>query len=54
VKLLAHPINCTLKADPAQPSSTDAMIAVLAKSFQRHDAQIPRRSASLLTTCRRV
>src|ERR1700761_2734031 len=38
--LLAQPINCTLKADPGQPSSTDAMIAVLAKSFQKHGVQI--------------
>src|SRR6201996_4108819 len=39
MKLLAQPINCTLKADPGQPSSTDAMIAVLAKSFQKHRGQ---------------
>jgi multimeric flavodoxin WrbA len=38
--LLAQPINCTLKADPSQASSTDAMIALLAKSFEKHQVEI--------------
>ena len=33
-------INCTLKADAAEPSSTDAMIAVLGKAFAGHDVEI--------------
>jgi multimeric flavodoxin WrbA len=33
MKLRAQPINCTLKADASQPSSTDAMIGLLAKQF---------------------
>ena len=31
--LKAIALNCTLKADPAQPSSTDAMLAVLKPAF---------------------
>ncbi len=31
--LLAQPINCTLKADAGQQSSTDAMIGILATAF---------------------
>ena len=31
--LKAIALNCTLKADPAQPSSTDAMLAVLDPAF---------------------
>ncbi|MFI4966754.1 MAG: flavodoxin family protein [Caulobacterales bacterium] len=34
MKLRAQPINCTLKADPGTPSSTDAMIALLAGEFK--------------------
>lgn len=34
--LIAQPINCTLKADAGAESSTDAMIAVLAKAFEGH------------------
>jgi len=33
-------INCTLKADASEASSTDAMIAVLAKAFGKHDVEI--------------
>lgn len=32
--LTIQPLNCTLKRDTGQPSSTDAMIAVLAKEFE--------------------
>ena len=38
--LKALAINCTLKSDPAEPSSTDAMIAVLAKAFAERDVEI--------------
>jgi len=40
VTLKALAINCTLKSDPAEPSSTDAMIAVLAKAFAERDVEI--------------
>ncbi|MGN6376772.1 MAG: flavodoxin family protein [Sphingomonas sp.] len=33
-------LNCTLKADPAEASSTDAMIAVLARAFADHDVEV--------------
>jgi len=33
-------LNCTLKADASESSSTDAMIAVLADAFARHDVAI--------------
>lgn len=35
--LRAVAINCSLKSDPAQPSSTDAMIGLIAEALQRHD-----------------
>lgn len=35
--LIAQPINCTLKHQPGEDSSTDAMIAVLAAEFAHHD-----------------
>lgn len=38
--LIAQPINCTLKADASAPSSTDAMIEVLAKAFRTHDVEV--------------
>ena len=38
--LLAQPINCTLKTDTRQASSTDAMIALLAAAFRKHGVQI--------------
>ena len=38
VKAIA--LNCTLKADPSETSSTDAMIAVLAKAFRDKDVEI--------------
>lgn len=38
--LIAQPINCTLKADATATSSTDAMIAVLAKAFIAHEVEI--------------
>lgn len=39
-KLKAIAINCTLKADASQKSSTDAMIAVLKDAFAEHDVEI--------------
>ncbi|WP_315764753.1 flavodoxin family protein [Sphingomonas sp. Y38-1Y] len=38
--LTALALNCTLKADQSQQSSTDAMIAVLADAFKAHDVTI--------------
>jgi multimeric flavodoxin WrbA len=38
--LKALAINCTLKADASEESSTDAMIAVLEKAFAKHDVTI--------------
>ncbi len=38
--LKAIAINCTLKADAAVKSSTDAMIAVLEDAFAKHDVEI--------------
>ncbi|MBX3592970.1 NAD(P)H-dependent oxidoreductase [Sphingomonas sp.] len=38
--LSAIALNCTLKADASTPSSTDAMIAVLADAFARHDVAL--------------
>ncbi|WP_066662435.1 MULTISPECIES: flavodoxin family protein [unclassified Sphingomonas] len=38
--LNALALNCTLKADESERSSTDAMIAVLADAFARHDVTI--------------
>lgn len=38
--LKALAINCTLKADANEKSSTDAMIAVLEKAFAKHDVTI--------------
>jgi multimeric flavodoxin WrbA len=40
MKLRAQPINCTLKADGGQPSSTDAMIRLLADQFADHDVEV--------------
>lgn len=40
MKLRAQPINCTLKGDTAKPSSTDAMIALLAKQFKACDVDV--------------
>jgi multimeric flavodoxin WrbA len=40
MKLLAQPINCTLKADAGASSSTDAMIAVLEKAFSPLDVKV--------------
>jgi len=40
MKLTAIALNCTLKADAAQKSSTDAMIAVLKKAFAKLDVEI--------------
>ncbi len=39
MKLRAQPINCTLKGDASKPSSTDAMIALLAKEFKACDVK---------------
>lgn len=38
--LKAQSLNCTLKRDAQQPSSTDAMIAILAKEFEALDVQV--------------
>jgi len=38
--LNALAINCTLKADKSERSSTDAMIAVLADAFAKHDVTV--------------
>jgi multimeric flavodoxin WrbA len=38
--LNALALNCTLKADESERSSTDAMIAVLAEAFAKHDVTI--------------
>lgn len=40
MKLRAQPINCTLKGDPDEPSSTDAMIALLAREFRAFDVEV--------------
>lgn len=47
--LSAFALNCSLKADPGTPSSTDAMIAVLARALRPHDVEVTRtvRVASL-------
>jgi len=42
MKLLAQPINCTLKADAGQSSSTDAMIGELKKALSAHDVEVAR------------
>jgi multimeric flavodoxin WrbA len=39
-QLLAQPINCTLKSDASTQSSTDAMIAVLAKAFEAKNVKV--------------
>ncbi len=39
-KLKALAINCSLKADASEKSSTDAMIAVLAEAFADHDVEV--------------
>ena len=39
-KITAIAINCSLKADASEKSSTDAMIAVLADAFAEHDVEI--------------
>lgn len=36
----ALPLNCTLKTEPDQSSSTDAMIAVLADAFRKQDVTV--------------
>ncbi|MDG5489894.1 NAD(P)H-dependent oxidoreductase [Sphingomonas sp. BGYR3] len=38
--ITALALNCTLKADEGAPSSTDAMIAVLADALAKHDVAI--------------
>lgn len=35
-----QPLNCTLKGDASEPSSTDAMIAVLKQAFEDKGAQV--------------
>lgn len=39
-KLKAIALNCTLKANAADKSSTDAMIAVLEQAFAEHDVEL--------------
>ncbi|MFD1787783.1 flavodoxin family protein [Sphingomonas floccifaciens] len=39
-KLKAIALNCTLKANAAEKSSTDAMIAVLEQAFAEHDVEL--------------
>lgn len=36
----ALPLNCTLKADPSESSSTDAMLAVVADAFRARDVEV--------------
>ena len=38
--LKAIAINCSLKADDADPSSTDAMIALIARHFSDHEVSV--------------
>jgi multimeric flavodoxin WrbA len=38
--LTALALNCTLKSDPSEASSTDSMIAVLAEQFAAHDVTV--------------
>lgn len=38
--LKALPLNCTLKTDPDEPSSTDAMLGVLAKAFAQEKVEV--------------
>ena len=47
--LKALPLNCTLKSDAREASSTDAMIALLAKAFGKHGVKVsePVRVAAL-------
>lgn len=40
MSLTAIALNCTLKSDATSPSSTDAMIKVLADAFAEHDVTI--------------
>ena len=40
MSLIAQPINCSLKANANTPSSTDAMIALLAKQFRKADVEV--------------
>ena len=40
MKLVAQPINCSLKSDATKASSTDAMIALLAESFSSLDVKV--------------
>lgn len=47
--LKALALNCTLKSNPEEDSSTDAIIAVLGRAFEQHDIALTRtvRVASL-------
>jgi len=40
--LKAIALNCTLKSDPSESSSTDAMLAVLRDAFKQHEVEIGR------------
>jgi multimeric flavodoxin WrbA len=40
MKLRAQPINCSLKSDATQSSSTDAMISVLKRFFEDCDVEV--------------
>jgi multimeric flavodoxin WrbA len=39
-KLIVQPLNCTLKRDNGTPSSTDAMISVMAAEFEKLGVEI--------------
>lgn len=40
--LKALALNCSLKSDPDEDSSTDAMISVLKDAFEQHDVEVTR------------
>ena len=40
MSLKALALNCSLKSDPSEPSSTDAMIAVLKEAFAERDVEV--------------
>jgi multimeric flavodoxin WrbA len=40
MKLRAQPINCTLKANASEASSTDVMLKLLAEQFAEHDVEV--------------
>lgn len=40
--LKALALNCSLKSDPDEKSSTDAMISVLKDAFEQHEVEVTR------------